>query len=880
MSGTQSTPGRKTVFTLSGDSYELQRPSFSKHIDADYISRVLPKIANAYPGIDEIANKDVLHLPGAWMLNPLKGEIIKASEADFPQFAPAEVQVASNFTAVQLDKRNTDIPGLSETGYTTPPYQWIRTPGAGATWDNGLTADATAFPSPALSGNNIPMDRVFTTIKTFPANTTFLLTFGLTHRWGGRDEFLRFLFGGPTSTSPTPNVDSSTLHAGTFCLSLRGDGTATLWERSNTVWVRRKIFSWQQANKVVGRLHVIGITPYVNNKIAFGTITSDDDSLIPLFFNPTKSKNLVLYEEDKGSSGHLHTAAMTGEGPVRIDLARNIVDPFGPIVCAFPSTGKVFSDPFTIHKHTPGGTKIKINSTFWRVVADPTVNVVHEVFDASTGLACSLVDGEYVSNEGQYEYYIRFTLNSDAAKKYTPYLLHYDIHVDAARQFSQLTPLVVEGVQSLSIVGPDITPEHESASIKVSDPTAKVNAVLLKKSRVYSTIDVYKNNALYTRLFEGETAPVMATKRGRRRSGPTLYPHESWCDIDIELFGKWSRIVDQLAIEVMSFYSDGPMWHSDAVPDPTTNKYPPWKVVDILRYYLDKAGVPPDEIDIPATPENNIRLFTSPGLKSDDYLVTPTTPYGYVLIRLTRDFMGQAVIRDPNAGARGMWRLIPNIIGPGDKVVAGTPTLAKFYTRYNLQGGPKNVIHEKAYDGLAGGVASSPIIDESFRVRVYPPEGNHVIVTAGGQLSASGKGGIRVVAEMHNFKSYNPKFPTITADPSHSDFLGRWVPIFVIDPFLGPSQQAVNFVCRRIFDASCHAQTWAWFVSNLITVTNPNDPHQRRPRPLRFNDLVQVFGSPFVIKNCNPNYIHDGYQMALYEGRFVDVQKVTELNLV
>jgi hypothetical protein len=292
----------------------------------------------------------------------------------------------------------------------------------------------------------------------------------------------------------------------------------------------------------------------------------------------------------------------------------------------------------------------------------------------------------------------------------------------------------------------------------------------------------------------------------------------------------WSRLADQLSFVMRDFSRD------DAAPvDPTTGVKPPWKFTAIIDWVLDQAGFPDDMRDIPDLPQ---RAFFSAG-DAQEYLMQPTVNLLEYVNTIARDYLGAFICWDPNAGTRGMVRLIlPPNTGPYH-------TLWSFQTT-GPAGAGKVVSHPSSYP------PRTTFIDR-FTSYTKAPEANFIIVTASGVLSFPGQ----TTTPMYTQFAWNPKsfnLPGLnTADPTHPDYLGRMVPLVYFDRSIASSHDedknwaAVNLITRRLYHRAAHAEKWVEFNSpHMPLFLDTNDDKLQlsttKKRTLRIYDAIKVDG--------------------------------------
>jgi hypothetical protein len=339
------------------------------------------------------------------------------------------------------------------------------------------------------------------------------------------------------------------------------------------------------------------------------------------------------------------------------------------------------------------------------------------------------------------------------------------------------------------------------------------------------------DSSQYSVLFQGETAMVRATKRGRARkpgltqdpsAADVLWPAEGWRNLEVSGVGMASRVADQLALAAYPFA----VYDRD---DPATPG--PSKITTAISYLLNVLGYPNDMRDVPDLPT---RCFAA-GDDSAEFYLQPTANVIEFIIHCCRKYLGAYLIFDANAGARGMWRVL-------------LPPVAPYSPLWTFTTAPPPGSGRLAYTlpppGVDGPYGANTSYIRRLTTWVQPPEGNYLIVTSTGELYPAHEGMNIGTVVLWNPNSVN--LPGLsTADPSGPDYLGRIVPLVYFEPQLVALTQPLGSnglitVAKRIYQQACVAQKWIEFESPLVLITDPGDSNQSRPRPLRLYDPIQV----------------------------------------
>lgn len=849
-STTPITPNRHTRLILDVASPIATRPPWSLRRFAGQISRGRTA-AN-------VTSQVSLQPGGGWTLSPLLEDASRLITTTWePQaLGAAEVTLGSSWEAVDTYKKPTE-PGLGVSGsvISSGLPGFTKRVTAGADWNSNLGADSTAFPKPTLLSDDIPMDRVLVSKGTYHANSGWLVGVMIPGGLPGPDTILTFYFGGPADVYP------STAKGGEFAFSLRGNGVALLDERNAAgAWVRRKEWSAFDPN-FQGNLAqlYIKIWPYDRHTIAFSVMGADgvwapgagftlSGLLITtagiLAGQGAATPHRTFYRTSPLGAGYEPGHYVTGAGPVRLDVRRDLRTICQIIHLKPPATGTLVDLPFWVPYPFPAGTLITVRAHGYAV---EDTGIASKVYNAATNVLLTEVGsgtGIFQSHANQQAYYARFNLTADADQQQTPVLHGYTL--DVAGAVSSLAPVQVTGgnIRQVSVTGPDTDPSQDTASLEITDPNNALG-LLRVRARIPAQIAIYDDaSALTTVLFQGEVAQASAKHKGK--SGRT-WPVANWHEYSCSMVGMWARMAEFVPTDLQDFSQD------PLVPPGPGAVAVPWKITEIIREIFRRMGFVAAQLDIPNL---DIRLWVGRGETEADFTVQPGANVAEFLLTLAKDYLGMILLWDPNAGVAGMWRLRYNPAAP-------YVPIATF--RASPVAAGRIPTHPNSY-----AVGETFIEDGTYVSHVRPPECNFVLVYgAGGQLPDGGP--TAMAYSMYNPVSYD--FNGATSNPLDPDYLGRIVPVVHVDSALG-TPQAVAWVCRRIYDVAAHAQKWVQWTSPLLLVSSAltGDALQVRSRALRIGDVVTVqkaagLGSASVIlRSVNPMYSDDGIQRAHYEG--------------
>jgi hypothetical protein len=820
--------GAITVVSLGIAEKTLRRPSYPLHRAGAEIGR----------GIAQ-AEEVILYPGGAWSLSAENLVVAKSLSIGIADaiIGRADIDLAPGIQEKPMFKRS-DFPGMGADPALIPKGApaWIKTVQAGAAWDTAhLFADATAFPPPDEPNQPVPLDRVLAGTVTYDPNSGFAVLFAFNQTWWGVDTFIRLYFGGAAPVKP------SGTSGGQFCLSIRGSGLAFLYERDdvNQAWIKRRTLQWTD-NVAHGQFtrHLLWVIPYARDRILIGASNTEVRKSVfdldPSNFSTKYSWD--LYRETKTAAGHLHTKTMTGPGIVRVDVRRDSRQPFSLARAKYPESGVLRDGPFVVDSELPAGTPIRIRLDSY--ILPNGGGLVAAIYDATTdAILATDSDGNFLSNEGQNAYYVKITFTSSEDHFFSPILWGYHVNIAPEYQEWAFTPISGGNIKELSITGDDFSgPDHGTAELTITDPADEL-LILRVRDRIRSYISLVdpSSGALISHLFEGETVQVPGQLRGI--PGAT-YPSADWHDYQCRLVGLWSRMAERFSRTGYNFAVD-----LKVPEDPDTGERLPWKVIDIIKALLNEGGFPDDEILFPDLP---LRFWPTAEQTSNAYAIYPGGAYAHVAQELAWTYLGCALVRDPNAGARGAWRLIPKPRAPY------TNFLATFHLEVPAPTGPTFICDREAWPDGETYITHYGGYEEA-------PEVNTVSVV-GVRDAKDGEGMYKLVRNMINQDSIS--------NPGSADFLGREVPHLRIDPALH-TQEQVDWVARRVYDDAAHKRKHAEFVAPLLLVTDPLDPHQVRPRALRVFDLCYVGGQPFLLTSVDLHWETDFVQFATHEGYYL-----------
>jgi hypothetical protein len=630
------------------------------------------------------------------------------------------------------------------------------------------------------------------------------------------------------------------------------------------------------------KIAALYVIPYDTDRLAlitpkyFGLLGSFSQlSTLPIFGFIDRATGSVrdLYQETPIDSGHTHNRTMTGRGFLRFDSRQDVRKIFGIGRLMYPAQGDLIDGAFTIKGPLPGGTEILVDVNAFFVPFDTfggrsspppevlgSTGYIHvSMYDAFTGLPLATGSpGTFLSVAGHNTYFCRFTLHASTDRFVSPILYGYSVSVQGEILPRGGTFVTGGNIRSVDIQGPTKDPASESMTLELKDPRQTIPLLRLRDGIHSDLVIVNDANVVFSRLFEGQTARPDAHQRANAN---VTSSYTSWWDYDgLRFSGLFGRLGEQVPLVLHSFLED-----PDGSVDENGNRNP-WFVWRIIRFLLNDCGVPDDEIDIPLY-FRSIRLWPSPKLNGEDYQMLPggDQPYLRMIQKLCRDYLGAIFLRDPNAGARGMWRVMQNPFSTD-------PPKAYFY-QYRSSSGSGI----RSFQNPARWPNGTFIVRDSFHEWTERAEINYVNVVGGATPADGDTITHKVECEYYNFVSHDFFPGTATSalvNPFHPDYLGRFVPVYIVDPTILGAPATIMYAAR-IMQVAGHGRKGATWTSPLILIFDTDDPMQVYHRPLRINDIiyVQLLDGTLqkaVIRQVTPQWSRsDRIRMARYECMYI-----------
>lgn len=855
----------------------------SKKVDVHYVNKIGWQVRAHQADYGKVHESAVAQ---AGTLSAASGAILKASG-----FTESDYQRRSGLTGVTY---NPDVPTTGRPGLQ-------KNVPAGTDWDDAsfnLSADQTAFPGPTYSDAACEMDRVVvTTDPHLPTEQVHFWFEMPASSIAGYGSLVQFYFNGPAGS------DAELKGKGNYCLRLRGDGLAKLFEYgtdpdddTSFLWAERFAFVYEPSNHLSAfkTYHVTVVsdsvqTPsgaYKGSKIVFSTLGIANRSIVPALADAAASAIKVGSKVPGSELPVYYPPKVTDEATeliaARVDVRRDLRAVFHVMKSTFPETGQLTDGVFSLDFFPTDDTSFTFE---WYSATDDLAGATIDakLFDAETGVelpgSLNFTDQyggskTYTPTDRQRYYYVQ--VDFATAGFFTPTFFGWRLFrdpvvgiwdstghtttVDDSRGSPPSLPKAQ--VSSVSVKGADGDPSDAGAVVVIEDYTELCpflrgrDGVPVKVETTYDSGGTDKSV-----LFRGYTQGASGVPRKGTGKTPdtSKYPSPYWTKYSVPCVGEWRKLSDALAPRRFT-------WFDRAMNEP-------WLVSDFCSTLLRAAGYPDSMIDVPSSP---LKMWPQGQTQN---LLEPSDPIAPVLVRTVQEYFGGWLVFDENAGTDGMWRVLEQKLAP-------YRILARFMSGHPSDGGSTATVPH--VDGAYGtATIDGEAVPVTFMRRgtfaswVERPEGNCVTVYGGALSEDAAKlgqnAGSMLTQTLVNVRSYNAlnlaeahvNYPAPSTDGGLSDYLGYYAPIRVFDPSLS-TQEAVDWVCRRVYQYACFARKYVTFDAPLLLVTDPDDTEQTNPRPLRFYDAVEMWNpatqdfDTYLVVSCDPQWGKDGFQWAHY----------------
>jgi hypothetical protein len=892
-----TTPSRQSSVTFDYSEQVLTEPAF-------LLTRLGKEILPAS------FSKMIRLESGCWVLNPLNdlNDVAEKSEAQSFIMRRSLFRYADCVAEEPRSRVLSELTGIGAGANVATSGDWFQTKRvqADVTWNNDLP-NSERFPWHDLPNPSYPMDTLMQgpiSGGNHPSNQGYLLRLILT---GAHHQTADYLFGFSFGGELVGDARQGGGHTGfgKFSLMLSGRGEWVLHERYDGAW--KEVMRWTAlpSGDLTNSAIWLRILPHWPKYIEFKSFTGPAGAslvagtgrdgiagiMAEFLAGSLSTSELGPPTQELASGAAVYDCSglrgegawapgkglrpITGQGGVAIAVRRDLRPYWQVSRLAYPSyndtpsrVGTLTDRAFVIPYGVAAAHTVRVRPVFYlahredgTALVDASVTLQHADGSALTPNSESyqlngqtFVDNGWDTPGGQNKLRAVITMRNlepTGQSWDTPVLESYSIVRNAHVQtISPGAKTVAQArIEGYELMGHGFDPQERSGTVVIEDLTNELPTVRTRLSPV--RIETTYNPAFPTRkcvLFEGYTGRVTSTLKGR--NGKT-FPSPEHRRMVCEMVGKWWRLSGKFWYQAFDF--------SNSVTHPDPNAKPAareaWKVTDIISYLLTLEGFSADQLDIPSY---GVRLFV-PKNGSARELVTPQPGQDMAeyLKNLARDYLGAWLVFDENAGTKGMWRLR---LPPTD---TSTPL-------WNFTTTPVTTRGKLAHTHGAYAAKTSPMLKvqgiHSYQHFPTPPEANVVTVTS---IRESGDGGPRKILQrsLVNFSSFDAPTHSV-ADANSPDWMPFIKAIEYVDHGLD-SQEAVDFVARRIFNMACRGRVYHSFRAELVLIDaaalEPTIYTDKLVRPLMAGDLVTMNGTPCIVHSVNPMWHKDWHQVAHYE---------------
>lgn len=842
------TPYRTTTAYFDIDETVLIDESWSVRRDGPNVSKLAAK------NLADDANRvNVRFWPssGAWTLEPVQSDIGKIHEyVDVLSLViPAsgfrllqDTAGAAQIAAVLNWRQASDLPGQAfSTAIAAQGDQFLVKTMAANKAGVPLASGVTVPPQTTI---DVPLDRCGESTTVFPADQGYCL------RWSA------------PGNGQSYNTYLWSFYFGQYALSMRGNGTAILWENCHDSagvlqWRKRAQFQYQRPSNIGDASQSICIWPHKTPK---------GERYIAFFGNLLEIGNVVAAEAKTGNDSITGTeflyritdlvrgddrdespGTVTRADVCRFDMRRDLRIRLQVSKLGFATSGTLVDLPEALPPQTGGAPiSVAINAV------QPTgTSITTSLEEATTRAAFNPAT--------DLQPYVTFNFSGDGST--TPILWGYSM--ERAPFTQTISPGEFHGkVTSFSGTGVDLDVSHEAAKVTIEDITNTASR-LRKRGELTNKIVVTESipslPVKSTVVIQGRAYRQTSQRQGKTRGqgfggggDPLLFPDPTWNEFDVPIFGMWARLHERVQEPLaMTKYAD------DTQPTPHGHNAakingvpPPWKVTDAITDLLLKCGFPASQIGIQDNPK---RLWPSNTGNVPEYAIYPCVNLAETVQRMARNYLGAYLFFDANAGTLGKWRLL---YPPQADITTGLYTPLWNFTSVPPSG---KIPH------MPGAYPAKTSFAIEGKRYTAPPDFNSVrVIAAWGPRSSD----VRIENTLYNPLSYNVPGFTVTADPDNPHYIGHNRPCILIDYTLNgkdeqETQRAVDWTCIRLFTFLCFAQDVQPLHGPLPMIDDPDNTGKYRF--LRSQDPITYNGQPFVLRNVNPAWVDDKQQMADYE---------------
>jgi hypothetical protein len=655
---------------------------------------------------------------------------------------------------------------------------------AGEDWDQKLTSDQAATPSPDATSDLLPMDRVALTTQNFGP---------------GESHHLRiYVPGGALSSSGTvaslyfwdaPGGPESGSSSGTghYALKLGGSGTAQLFEaRTGSGWMKRSEFRWAASTMVAGTTHEIHITsgqalgqPII--LFHFDSISKDErvegaGGGFAIFAKQGRSV-AQLGVRDRRSWTYTPPRAeprTAAPGPMRLDVRRDIRPILQLFRTKYPESGWLLDSPFSLDFYPLAGELIKAE-WYGTLPAGTSMNLVLE--DALTG--AELPDQTLIFSDEQGGV---ITCSLPPGVRHLRARVHFDSSPDRLKtptltslRFSRRATLLETGSPSVTLGGPEsediLLQTRLVRSIELVQEGGEKGLKMVIEKRVEETpLPLNTNEKVAVKVVQAEDGATLFL--GRIQAA--IKVHE-WIAGGEGRLGKWQRWEVYSRPEDQKIASAKPprrfSWW-----DIESNQ--PMKVTELIRVLL--SGLfPSGMIDLPDLDQRLLAGFEGA------WLPEPESDLKQILEWLSEGMLASRLCFRPGLGSQGQWNLVP-LFDDASSI------MAKLF-----RAPPSGVLPHWVWEDE--GLPAASLLREECEEWVMPPLASQILVE--GRSHGSGSLLSQLAVNVAAFPLFAlPEGHPKRALPSSPDWLGSQQVLTYRDEALS-DQASVDQVCRRLYDA-------------------------------------------------------------------------------
>ena len=775
---------------------------------------------------------------------------------------------------------------------------WTKKVSASANWGDGvLTGDATMYPSPTNSDDSdiwagYTFDRV---AYSGNLNVGDDITIEIIFEQAREDE------PGPASifqfVGPPSNGDSDGY---LYALVINICGRLTLLCKINNVWTRVAKCSLELSGHIHWLLYIskseIGIEEYSGNGGYIGisafALSSGGGGANGLAYAALNVMQIAKTNAPEfGTIGMLNYKVPCSKirkntlpslaGPLHIDIRRDLMAHFQVFKSGYPTDEiTVVDDPFntTIGYRDVSGINDFIVTYQYRKPTGCSIDLLLRDSITQTELTClsteeTLVSGDFYFARKVYQLpdfpVLEVAVKLKATSDFTPKLYYYNVQKNGIiKKVSGLEKTLHQGTYKrafgtkVGITGPTRALDYEKATINVSDLNDCLSVLATRASmpiRIETTYDGINKCILFRGYVQKAVRHIKSAPINNGFVQNAFSTYELMCN------GPWQLLKE-------NFHEGQAEVLYEVNPEEMDDLGKGRKVTEIISSFLTKAGFVREGGTITADeamqdiPDVDIRIFGFG--KNQLYVVNPLDDIQKVIESMLRDYLGGYLIWDNNLGLNGKWVY-------KDPPQATDIPKAVFYTSLPSHLSNKKIDYLPSWDsspvvvsGTTYYIPGSFIVKDTWDSWVKPPEANDIIVTGIGAITEKG-GDSYTTARLFNKDSFDVDPVNPTSDPTNPDYLGRRVPLWVVDYGIAVGTNddehklKVSLICRRIYDMVAHGIKKATFKAPLLFI--PHEDDATRMRPLRYYDLIYIDNTPWLIRSVNIQYTKDKLQFAMYE---------------